>query len=107
MAAEDVRPWHPVVRARAALDALERLVVGMGTVLAVAASLWLFGTAVPCVAGACIPLVPAVADRERTRLEILRPASVPRELRAALASPRYGVNWAGSSATAASGCSPA
>src|SRR5438552_2927243 len=93
MATEDAPPWHPVVRARAALDALERLVAGMGTsVLAVAASLWLLGTAVLCVAGVGVLLIPAalrlvrtVADRERTRLEILRPAPVPRELRATLA----------------------
>jgi signal transduction histidine kinase len=93
MATEDARPWHPVVRARAALDALERLVAGVGTsVLAVAASLWLLGTAVLCVAGVGILLVPTtlrlvrtVTDRERTRLEILHPAPVPRELRAALA----------------------
>src|SRR3954452_4576715 len=93
MATEDARPWQPVVRARAALDALERLVAGMGTaVLAVAAALWLVGTAVLCVAGVGILLVPAglrlartVADRERTRLQVLRPAPVPREWRAALA----------------------
>jgi signal transduction histidine kinase len=103
MATEDARPWHPVVRARAALDALERLVVGMGTsVLAVAASLWMLGTAVLCVAGVGILLVPAglrlvrtVADRERTRLEVLRPEPVPRNPRAALAqvSVRRELGW--------------
>jgi signal transduction histidine kinase len=103
MATRDARPWHPVVRARVALDALERLVVGLGTaVLAVAASLWLLGTAVLCVAGVGILLVPAslrlvrtVADRERTRLEVLSPAPVPREPRAALAqaSVRRELGW--------------
>lgn len=103
MATEDARPWHPVVRARAALDALERLVVGMGTsVLAVAASLWMLGTAVLCVAGVGILLVPAglrlvraVADRERTRLAVLRPEPVPRNPRAALAqgSVRRELGW--------------
>ncbi|MEU4522822.1 sensor histidine kinase [Amycolatopsis sp. NPDC024027] len=103
MATEDARPWHPVVRARAALDALERLVVGMGTsVLAVAASLWMLGTAVLCVAGVGILVVPAglrlvrtVADRERTRLEVLRPEPVPRNPRAALAqaSVRRELGW--------------
>ncbi|MEU4246034.1 sensor histidine kinase [Amycolatopsis sp. NPDC026612] len=103
MATEDARPWHPVVRARAALDALERLVVGMGTaVLAVAASLWVLGTAVLCVAGVGILLVPAalrlvrtVADRERTRLEVLHPPPVPGNPRAALAetSVRRELGW--------------
>jgi signal transduction histidine kinase len=103
MATEDARPWHPVVRARAALDALESLAVGMGTaVLAVAASLWLLGTAVLCLVGVGLLLVPAalrllrtVADRERRRLEILGPAPVPREWRAALAdaSVRRELGW--------------
>ncbi|GHG14792.1 MULTISPECIES: sensor histidine kinase [Amycolatopsis] len=93
MATQDARPWHPVVRARAALDALERLVAGMGTaVLAVAASLWALGTAVLCLAGVGILLVPAalrlvraVADRERARLAVVGPAPAPREPRLALA----------------------
>ncbi len=103
MATGDVRRGFAVVRARAALDALERLVVGMGTsVLAVAASLWMLGTAVLCVAGVGILLVPAglrlvrtVADRERTRLEVLRPEPVPRNPRAALAqvSVRRELGW--------------
>ncbi|MEV7091930.1 sensor histidine kinase [Amycolatopsis sp. NPDC051045] len=103
MATEDARRWDAVARARAALDALERLVGGMGTaVLAVAALLWLLGTAVLCLAGVGLLLVPAglrllrvVADRERARLEILRPPPVPPGLRAALAdtSVRRELGW--------------
>ncbi|MEV6441924.1 sensor histidine kinase [Amycolatopsis sp. NPDC051716] len=93
MATEDARRRYPVERARAALDALERLVGGMGTaILAVAALLWLLGSAVLCLAGIGLLLVPVglrllrvVADRERARLDILPPPPVPRGLRAALA----------------------
>ncbi|MDQ7810508.1 sensor domain-containing protein [Amycolatopsis sp. A133] len=109
MATEDARRWDAVARARAALDALERLVGGMGTaVLAVAALLWLLGAAVLCLAGVGLLLVPAglrllrvVADRERARLAILPPPPVPRELRAALADTavRRELGWLGCHST--------
>ncbi|MBT3149487.1 sensor domain-containing protein [Streptomyces sp. CHD11] len=77
-------------RARATLDALEHLIGGMGTgLLALLATLWLALTAVACLAGVGLWLLPsalhavrAVADRERTRLsrwgpEIIGPAPLP------------------------------
>src|SRR5438067_11801972 len=65
-----------VVRARALLDALEHMVGGLGTaVLAVCAVFWLLATAVLCLVGVGVVLVPSalrvlrvVADRERARL---------------------------------------
>ncbi|MGW4024549.1 sensor histidine kinase [Streptomyces sp. NPDC005009] len=85
-------------RARAALDALEHLIGGMGTgLLALLATLWLALTAVACLAGVGLLLLPsalhavrAVADRERARLsrwgpELIGPAEPPAGLRAALA----------------------
>jgi signal transduction histidine kinase len=91
------RPWAVATRARAALDALDHLVGGLGTaVLAVAMLLWLLGTALLCLVGAGLFMAPAglrmlrvVADRERARLsrrgpEIIGPGPVPARLRAAL-----------------------
>ncbi|MER7490179.1 sensor domain-containing protein [Streptomyces sp. NPDC126497] len=85
-------------RARAALDALEHLIGGMGTgLLALLATLWLALTAVACLAGVGLLLLPsalhavrAVADRERARLsrwgpELIGPGEPPAGLRAALA----------------------
>ncbi|MGW5158776.1 sensor histidine kinase [Nonomuraea wenchangensis] len=65
-----------VARGRAALDALEHLVAGMGTaVLALVALLTAVLTGLACLVGVGVPLVPAtlrglraVADRERARL---------------------------------------
>lgn len=84
-------------RARAALDALEHLIGGMGTgLLALLATLWLALTALACLVGVGLWLLPsalhavrAVADRERTRLsrwgpEIIGPAPLPAGLRAAV-----------------------
>ncbi len=74
----DGRPgWRRAVgvRARAALDALEHLVGGLGTaLLALLATLWLALTAAACLLGVGLWLLPsalhavrAVADRERGR----------------------------------------
>ncbi|CAM5416100.1 sensor histidine kinase [Streptomyces hirsutus] len=84
-------------RARVALDALEHLVGGLGTgILALVALLWLAVTAVACLVGVGLFLLPsalhavrAVADRERARLsrwgpEIIGPPPVPSGLRAAV-----------------------
>ena len=91
-----------VVRARAALDALEQLVGGLGTaLLAQAALIWLLGTLVLCLIGVGVLLLPtslrlvrAVADRERGRLsrrgaEIIGPPPLPARPRAALADPAF------------------
>lgn len=92
------RPWPAVVaRARAALDALDHLVGGLGTaVLAVAALLWLLVTAALWLVGVGVFLTPTalrgvrvVANRERTRLsrwgrKVLEPEPVPAQLRAAM-----------------------
>jgi signal transduction histidine kinase len=83
-----------VVRARKAVDALERVVGGLGTaVLALGAILGVLVAvvAVPLLPGA-LGVVRAVADRERVRLsgwgpEIVGPGPVPSGLRAALRDP--------------------
>ena len=75
-------------RARAAVDALEQIVGGLGTaILALAALVWTAAVAVLCLVGVGLLLVPAtrravhaVADRERARLSIGTAAGVPREL---------------------------
>ncbi|GAA2272598.1 sensor histidine kinase [Streptomyces atrovirens] len=100
-------------RARAVLDALEHLVGGMGTgLLALLATLWLAVTAVACLAGVGLWLLPsalhavrAVADRERARLsrwgpEIIGPAPPPAGLRAAVTdrAVRREVRWVGTHA---------
>ncbi|MGY0066953.1 sensor histidine kinase [Streptomyces sp. QTS137] len=85
------------VRTRVALDALEHLVSGFGTgILALVVLLWLAVTAVSCLVGVGLVLLPsalhavrAVADRERARLsrwgpEIIGPAPLPSGLRAAV-----------------------
>ncbi|MFC7731532.1 sensor histidine kinase [Actinomadura keratinilytica] len=87
-----------VARARAALDALEHLIGGLGTaLLAFATVMWIVLVALLCVTGAGFLLartVPrvlrAVADRERGRLsrwgpEIIGPGPAPSDVRAALA----------------------
>ncbi|MEV5555752.1 sensor domain-containing protein [Nonomuraea wenchangensis] len=88
-----------VARGRAALDALEHLVAGMGTaVLALVALLSAVLTGLACLVGVGVPLVPAtlrglraVADRERARLsrwgpeELVAASPPPAGLRAALA----------------------
>ena len=97
MSAEQARRWDPVVRIRAALDALEHLVGGLGTaVLALIALVWLLISGLLCVVGVGLFLLPSalrvtrvVADRERARLsrwgpEIPRPDRLPGRLRAAL-----------------------
>jgi signal transduction histidine kinase len=86
-------------RARAARQAIGRLAAGLGTaVLAGGALMLILVTAVLCLAGVGLFLVPAalrtvraVADRERIRLsrwgpEILSPEPVPASARAALRS---------------------
>jgi signal transduction histidine kinase len=95
-------------RARALLDALERLVGGLGTtILALAALLWLVLVALSCVVGVGLLLAPtvprlvrAVAGRERARLsrwgpEIIGPGPLPDGVRAALADPavRRELRW--------------
>ncbi|MFE2280377.1 sensor histidine kinase [Streptomyces sp. NPDC059454] len=106
--AASARPRAVPVRARAALDALEHLIGGMGTgLLALLAMLWLVLTAAACLVGVGLWLLPsalhavrAVADRERVRLsrwgpEIIGPAEPPAGLRAALAdrAVRREVRW--------------
>ncbi|GGP73309.1 histidine kinase [Streptomyces calvus] len=108
------RPTAASARARAALDALEHLVGGMGTgLLALLALLWLTLTAVTCLLGVGLVLLPsalhavrAVADRERARLsrwgpELIGPAPLPAGLRAALAdrAVRREARWVCSHAT--------
>ncbi|MFF5080370.1 sensor histidine kinase [Actinoplanes sp. NPDC000266] len=83
-------------RARAAVDALERLVGGLGTaILAIGALIWVAAVAVTSVIGVGLPFVHsaaravrAAADRERARLsrwgpEIIEPDPLPPGLRAA------------------------
>ena len=97
-----------ITRVRAALDALDHLVGGLGTaVLAIAALLWLLATAALCLVGVGVFLVPAalrglrvVADRERARLsrwghEVFSPDPVPAQLRAAVRDPavRRELGW--------------
>ncbi|MEU4508664.1 sensor domain-containing protein [Nonomuraea wenchangensis] len=90
-----------VARGRAALDALEHLVAGMGTaVLALVALMTAVLTGLACLVGVGVPLVPAalrglraVADRERARLsrwgpeELVAASPPPAGLRAALVDP--------------------
>jgi signal transduction histidine kinase len=116
MATHDVarrRRRGVAARARAAFDGLERLVGGFGTaLLALAALLWLAVTALACLVGVGLLLVPsalrllrAVADRERARLsrwgpEIIGPGPVPAGT-AALRDPtlRRELGWVASHAT--------
>lgn len=87
-----------LARTRSTLDAVEHLVGGMGTaVLALVPLLLLAATALACLAGVGLVLLPlalrgvrAVADRERARLsrrgpELIGPEPVPSGWRAALA----------------------
>ncbi|MFC7531640.1 sensor histidine kinase [Actinoplanes sp. GCM10030250] len=87
-------------RARAAVDALEHLVGGLGTsVLALGAVFWLVIVLLLCVGGIGLLLIPgalrivrSVADRERARLsrwgpEVLGPPPVPDGALAALRDP--------------------
>lgn len=95
-------------RARSVLDALEHLVSGLGTgILALVALLWLAVTAVACLVGVGLWLLPsalhavrAVADRERARLsrwgpEVIGPPPLPPGLRAAVTdrAVRREVSW--------------
>ena len=94
--------WRRTVigRVRAALDALEHVVGGLGTgLLALMALICLVVTALACLVGVGLFLMPttlrvlrAVADRERARLsrwgpEIIGPEPVPTRLRAAVQDP--------------------
>ncbi|MET7402548.1 sensor domain-containing protein [Dactylosporangium sp. NPDC005572] len=87
-------------RVRAALDGVEHLAGGLATaVLALVALAWLVVTAVACLAGVGLLLVPsalrmlrAVADRERARLSrwaapLAAAGPAPRTLRAAAGDP--------------------
>jgi signal transduction histidine kinase len=100
--------WDVVGRLRTTVDALEHLVGGLGTaVLALAALLWTVVTAVACLVGIGVFLLPtvpmvvrAVADRERARLsrwggEIVGPAPAPAGFRAAARDPvvRQELGW--------------
>ncbi|WP_329791323.1 sensor domain-containing protein [Lentzea sp. DG1S-22] len=79
-------------RLRMALDAVARLLGGLGTALLAAAALVLLGSVMLLsLLGVGVLLLPAtlrtlrsVANRERTRLSVLEPAPVPRSARAAL-----------------------
>ncbi|MFB4286439.1 sensor domain-containing protein [Nonomuraea sp. ATR24] len=86
--------WDVQARGRATVDALERLVGGMGTgIVAMIALLLLTATALLCLVGVGLLLVPAalrelreVADRERRRLsrwgpELTGPSTTPSRLR--------------------------
>ncbi|GAA3006951.1 sensor histidine kinase [Streptosporangium longisporum] len=103
-----VRRWDVVARARLTLDAFEHLAGGLGTtLLALLAFLMVAATALACLIGVGVPLVPAalrglrsVANRERARLsrwgpEIIEPGPVPPGLRSALTDPatRREVGW--------------
>jgi len=102
------RRWDLLARARTTLDAFEHLVGGLGTTaLALVSLLLLAATALACLVGVGVFLVPAalrgvraVANRERARLsrwgpEITGPGPVPSGLRAALADPstRRELGW--------------
>jgi signal transduction histidine kinase len=95
-------------RLRAAVDALERIVGGLGTaLLALAALLWAALVAVLCLVGIGLPLAPtvfrvarAVADRERARLTrwgpaVIGPPPLPAGSREALRDPdvRRELGW--------------
>ncbi|TDD25956.1 sensor histidine kinase [Nonomuraea diastatica] len=90
--------WDVFARGRATVDALERLISGLGTgVLALVTVMMLVATALTSVIGVGVLLAPAalhglraVANRERSRLsdwghELVIPEPVPDGLRAALA----------------------
>lgn len=96
-AGKAARWWDPRVRARMSLDALEHLIGGLGTaLLALLALFWLLLTAVACLVGVGLLLLPsalrtvrAVADRERARLtrwgpEVIGPGPGPTTPGAAL-----------------------
>ncbi|HEX6353174.1 sensor histidine kinase [Actinophytocola sp.] len=115
MATHEARRWDVVGRLRTTVDAIEHLVGGLGTaVLALAALLWTAVTAVSCLVGVGVFLLPtvprvvrAVADRERGRLsrwdgEVVGPEPVPAGFRAAVRDPavRREVGWVGCHATA-------
>ena len=102
------RPWDLAARGRAALDALDHLVGGLGTAgLAVGMVLWLLATAVSCLVGigflwapSALRVLRVVADRERARLsrwgpEILGAPPVPARLGEALRDPavRRDLGW--------------
>ena len=102
--------WDVFARVRATLDALERLIGGFGTaILALVALLGVIVTALACLVGVGLFLVPVtlrgvrvVADRERARLsqwgpELIGPESVPSGLRAAFAdrTTRRELAWVG------------
>ncbi|MFF3243304.1 sensor histidine kinase [Streptomyces sp. NPDC002870] len=94
------RPWDAFARPRLALDAFEHLVGGVGTaILSLIMLLWVTATAVACLVGVGLFLVPsalrglrAVTDRERARLsqwgpEVIgpEPGTGPTRLRDAIA----------------------
>ncbi|SNT64454.1 Signal transduction histidine kinase [Streptosporangium subroseum] len=107
--------WDVFARARATLDALEHLFSGLGTVvLALVALLLVIGTALTCLVGVGLLLVPAalrglraITDRERARLsrwggpEMISPESGPSGLRAAVAdrTTRRELGWVGAHVT--------
>jgi len=97
---------NPAARARAAVEALEHLVGGLGTAVpALAALLALLAVALLCVLGVGLVLlqgmlrvVRVVADRERARLthwgpEVVEPGPVPAGLRAAVREVRRDAAW--------------
>ncbi|MDX3656604.1 sensor domain-containing protein [Streptomyces sp. ID05-26A] len=83
------RVWQ---RLWASLDAVARLIGGLGTaLLAMAVLVWIGVVALLCCVGVGVLLVPSAlrllragANRERVRLDVLAPGPVPRETRAAL-----------------------
>jgi signal transduction histidine kinase len=104
-----------VARLRTTVDAIERLFGGLTTsVLAIAALVWLAVTALTCLIGVGLLLLPtvprvlrAVADRERGRLsrwgpEIISPAPAPVNFRAAITDPtvQRELGWVAIHATA-------
>ncbi|WP_432988175.1 sensor histidine kinase [Dactylosporangium sp. CA-233914] len=101
--------WHASARTRIALDALERLVGGLGTgILALVALLTVVVTMAACLIGVGLLIAPfalrllrVVADRERDRLsrtgpEILGHLPAPTRVRDAVTDPavRREVAWA-------------
>src|SRR4051812_27551100 len=101
------RVWQ---RLLASLDAVARLIGGLGTaLLAVAVLLWGGVVVLLSFVGVGVLLVPsalralrAVANRERARLDVLDPGPVPHQARAALreASVRRELAWLPLHATA-------
>jgi signal transduction histidine kinase len=115
MSTYEARRWDVVGRLRTTVDGIEHLVGGLGTaVLALAALLWTAVTAVACLVGVGVFLLPtvprvvrAVADRERGRLSrwdggIVGPEPVPAGFRAAIGNPavRREIGWVVCHATA-------